>query len=137
MCRCDRRGPHARAAGAAAAARYVATNAIILAGWVRQGAAATAAAARVVAGWVLMGVQATIQAARMAAAWIISMGPIALVIAAVVGLVALVVTQMAIGAANVFTAAPLALQMAHLTVSNLLWIAGVWMWLQVRTAKAE
>jgi heme A synthase len=52
-------------------------------------------------------------------------------------LIALVVTQMALGAANVFTAAPLALQMAHLTVSNLLWIAGVWTWLQVRTATAR
>jgi len=52
-------------------------------------------------------------------------------------LIALVVTQMALGAANVFTAAPLALQMAHLTVSNLLWITGVWIWLQVRTAEGS
>jgi len=34
--------------------------------------------------------------------------------------------------ANLLTLAPLPLQMAHLLVSNLLWVAAVWMWLTVR-----
>lgn len=61
--------------------------------------AATAAAATVasiakqVAAWVTLGAQSTIQAAKVAAAWLISMGPIALVIAAVVGLVAVIVAN--------------------------------------------
>lgn len=63
-------------------------------GIIRQAAVAAGAmalsAARVVGGWVLMGAQSLIQAARMAAAWIIAMGPIALVIAAVVGLAILI-----------------------------------------------
>lgn len=49
--------------------------------------------ARVVAGWVLMGVQAMAQAARMAAAWLIAMGPVGWVIAAVIGLVALIIAN--------------------------------------------
>ncbi|MFM9613917.1 phage tail tape measure protein [Streptomyces niveiscabiei] len=81
------------AAGSAAAARFVVTNALILAGWVAQGAGASAAAVRVVAAWVLMGTQSMIQAARMAAAWLIAMGPIGLIIAAVVALVALVIAN--------------------------------------------
>jgi len=57
-----------------------------------RGAASLAvSAARVVAGWVLMGVQSMLQAGRMAAAWLIAMGPVGWVIAAVVGLVALIV----------------------------------------------
>jgi cytochrome c oxidase assembly protein subunit 15 len=48
--------------------------------------------------------------------------------------IGLVVGQMALGAANVLTAAPLALQMTHLLVSNLLWMAVVWMWLPIRAA---
>ncbi|MFD7106088.1 phage tail tape measure protein [Streptomyces celluloflavus] len=81
------------AASVTAAARFVASNAVILTGWVAQSAAATANAARVVAGWVLMGTQSLIQGARMAAAWLLAMGPIALVIAAVVGIVALIVSN--------------------------------------------
>ncbi|MBB6415839.1 phage tail tape measure protein [Streptomyces sp. AK010] len=80
-------------AGAGATASFLAANASILAGWIAQGAGAVAAAARVVGAWVLMSAQSMIQAARMAAAWVISMGPIALVIAAVVGLVALIVAN--------------------------------------------
>ncbi|MFK0108513.1 phage tail tape measure protein [Streptomyces sp. NPDC091217] len=80
-------------ASAGATASFLATNATILAGWIAQGAGAVAAAARVVGAWVLMGAQSMIQAARMAAAWVISMGPIALVIAAVIGLVALIVAN--------------------------------------------
>ncbi|WP_116051675.1 phage tail tape measure protein [Amycolatopsis palatopharyngis] len=62
-------------------------------------AAATALATMVatsaafVAKWVLMGAQALIQAARMAAAWLIAMGPVGWVIAAVIGLVALIVAN--------------------------------------------
>ncbi|MGW8876390.1 phage tail tape measure protein [Streptomyces mirabilis] len=80
-------------AGAGAVGAFLAANATILAGWIAQGAGAVAAAASVVGAWIAMGVQATIQAARMAAAWLVSMGPIALVIAAVVGLVALIVAN--------------------------------------------
>jgi hypothetical protein len=47
----------------------------------------------VVGGWILMGVQATLNAVRMAAAWLIAMGPIALVIVAVLGLVALIIAN--------------------------------------------
>jgi len=49
------------------------------------------AAGSVVAGWVVMGVQSLIGAGKVALAWIIAMGPIALAIAAVVGLVILIV----------------------------------------------
>lgn len=44
-----------------------------------------------VAAWVRVGVQSMIHAAKVAAAWLISMGPIAIVIAAVVGLVTLII----------------------------------------------
>ncbi|MGW5304848.1 phage tail tape measure protein [Streptomyces griseoluteus] len=81
------------AAQAGAVASFVAANATMLAGWIAQGASAVATAATVVGSWIAMGAQAMIQAARMAAAWLISMGPIALVIAAVVGLVALIVAN--------------------------------------------
>ncbi|WKU49359.1 phage tail tape measure protein [Streptomyces sp. VNUA116] len=80
-------------AAATGAVAFVASNAVILAGWVAQGAGAAAAAVRVGASWVLMGGQATIQGARMAAAWLLAMGPIPLIIAAVVGLVALIVAN--------------------------------------------
>ncbi|MEF3114484.1 phage tail tape measure protein [Streptomyces chrestomyceticus] len=80
-------------AAATGAVRFVASNAVILAGWIAQGAGAAAAAARVVASWVLMGAQAMIQGARMAAAWLLAMGPIPLIIAAVVGLVVLIVAK--------------------------------------------
>jgi phage-related protein len=72
----------------------------VVAGWAVQGAAGLAAVAvqavavaGVVAGWVLMGVQSMIQAARMAAAWFIALGPVGWVIAAVIGLVALIVAN--------------------------------------------
>ncbi|MFF4454985.1 phage tail tape measure protein [Streptomyces goshikiensis] len=80
-------------AGVTAAGRFVLLNATMLAGWVAQGAGAAAAAVRVVAAWVLMGTQSLIQGARMAAAWLLAMGPIALVIAAVVAIVALIVAN--------------------------------------------
>ncbi|AFU62207.1 tape measure protein [Streptomyces phage TG1] len=62
-----------------------------VAGWVANGAAAVLNAAKVVGGWILMGTQAMIQGARMAAAWLLAMGPIPIIIALVVGLVALIV----------------------------------------------
>jgi TP901 family phage tail tape measure protein len=48
---------------------------------------------RMVAGWVLLGVQSMIAAAKVAAAWLIAMGPIGLVIAAVVAVVALIIAN--------------------------------------------
>lgn len=51
-------------------------------------------------------------------------------------LVWLIAGQVALGAANLLMLAPLALQMAHLMVSNLLWIAAVWVWLLTRSARA-
>lgn len=45
-----------------------------------------------------------------------------------------VFAQSALGVINLLLLAPLALQMAHLLVSNLLWIPLVWAW---RTAQAE
>lgn len=44
----------------------------------------------------------------------------------------LILGQVALGIVNILALAPLALQMAHLLVSNLLWIALVWAWLLVR-----
>jgi heme A synthase len=43
-------------------------------------------------------------------------------------IVSLIVTQAALGAVNLLLLAPLTLQMAHLLVSNVLWIAMVWSW---------
>lgn len=74
------------------------TAARVVAGWVSQSVAAARSAAssvaalsRVALAWVRTGVQALASAARMAAAWLIAMGPIALVIAAVVGVVVLII----------------------------------------------
>ncbi|MFF4701244.1 phage tail tape measure protein [Streptomyces chattanoogensis] len=55
-------------AGTVAAARFVAANVRILAGWARQGAAAMAAGARVVAGWAMQGAAGAAAAARFVAA---------------------------------------------------------------------
>jgi hypothetical protein len=81
-----------------AAATATRTAAQTVAAWVSQQVAATRSAiaqagafARMIANWVRMAVVSTAQAARVAAAWLISMGPIAIVIAAIVGLVAVVV----------------------------------------------
>lgn len=89
---------------------------LMIAGWVRTGIEATISAVKqaaawvttgiaagisaavqigafavMVAGWVRTAVQATASAIRIAAAWLISIGPIALVIAAVAGLVFLII----------------------------------------------
>ncbi|MGW9280705.1 phage tail tape measure protein [Streptomyces diastaticus] len=75
------------------ATKQAAAHARVVAGWIAAGVQAGIQAARVVAGWVLMGAQATAQGLRMAAAWLLAMGPIPLIIAAIVGLVAVVVAN--------------------------------------------
>jgi hypothetical protein len=79
----------------AAMGRMVVQGAVTAAGtiaqWASMAATAVLHAATVVAQWVLMAAQALAQAARMALAWIIAMGPIPLIIAAVVALVALII----------------------------------------------
>ncbi len=47
---------------------------------------------------------------------------------------ALVLGQVVLGVVNLVFRAPLVLQMAHLLVSNLLWVALVWIWLRARVA---
>jgi len=68
------------------------------AGWVLAGAKASWAAVKTVASvalqgakWAWLGAKALAQGARVAAGWLLAMGPIALVIAAVVGVVILIV----------------------------------------------
>lgn len=80
------------------ATQYTITTARAIWAWTTQkaqaiaGAASTAvAAARVVASWVVMGAQAMARGAMMAAAWLLALGPIAIVIAAVAGVVVLVI----------------------------------------------
>ncbi|GAB2572520.1 hypothetical protein GCM10027168_01640 [Streptomyces capparidis] len=73
-----------------AGAQAVISGAIVVGQWIAGGTAAIANGAIMVAQWVLMGTQAMIQAARMAAAWLIAMGPIPLLIAAIVGLALLI-----------------------------------------------
>jgi hypothetical protein len=89
------------AAWVAMAAAAVANGIRIAAVWTAQvvAAAASGAAAfvvqtaRVVGGWALMGAQSLIHAARMAAAWFIALGPVGWVIAAVIGLVAVIIAN--------------------------------------------
>ncbi|MGW0523049.1 phage tail tape measure protein [Crossiella sp. NPDC003009] len=52
-----------------------------------------ATAASVVAGWVAMGAAALVRGAQMAAGWILAMGPVGWITAAVIGLVALIVSN--------------------------------------------
>ncbi|WP_282793677.1 phage tail tape measure protein [Streptomyces sp. CC224B] len=73
-----------------AAGQAVISGAVIVGQWIAAAARAVWAGGVMVAQWILMGTQATIQAARMAAAWLVAMGPIPLIIAAVVGLAALI-----------------------------------------------
>ncbi|MEU2760439.1 phage tail tape measure protein [Streptomyces sp. NPDC007094] len=75
------------------AATQVLAHWSVVGGWIKSAATAVASAATVVAGWVLMGAQAMLQAARMAAAWLIAMGPIGLLIAAIVALVVVIVAN--------------------------------------------
>lgn len=76
-----------------AGAKSLAAWLMAQAGAIGAGVSMAVTFAGVVAGWVLMGAQAMLQAARMAAAWLIAMGPIGWVIAAVVGIVALIVAN--------------------------------------------
>ncbi|MEV0126351.1 phage tail tape measure protein [Streptomyces sp. NPDC050703] len=77
-------------ASVTSAATQVAASWATVGGWIAAAARAVASGAVIVGQWLLMGAQATIQGARMAAAWIIAMGPIALIIAAIVALAALI-----------------------------------------------
>ncbi len=104
--------------GAAAMARSAVAFAVIMGQWLALAVQSQVQAARVVVAWlfsssgpiaaaavyvvqvgimvgawVLLGVQSLIAAARVAAAWLIAMGPIGLVIIAVVALVALIIAN--------------------------------------------
>lgn len=98
------------------------SGARVAAGWALGAVAAVAssavqsvAIAVAVAGWILMGAQAMLGAARIAAAWFIALGPIGWVIAAVIGLVALIALN--------FEA-----------IKG--WIGGAWDWVSAKTAAA-
>ncbi|WP_369189076.1 phage tail tape measure protein [Streptomyces sp. R08] len=73
-----------------AGAQALLSGAIVVGQWVAGAGAAILNGAIMVAQWVLMGTQSLLQAARMAAAWLIAMGPIPLIIAAIVGLALLI-----------------------------------------------
>ncbi|UWM52068.1 phage tail tape measure protein [Streptomyces carpaticus] len=68
-------------------------TAVLLPALIRSGIQATITGTQVVAAWVMMGIQSMLNAAKMAAAWLIAMGPVGLIIAAVVGLVALIIAN--------------------------------------------
>jgi hypothetical protein len=74
-----------------AAARAVIAYTVISASAVAASVTAIATFAVMVGKWVWLGAQSLLAAAKVALAWIIAMGPIAIVIAAVVGLVTLIV----------------------------------------------
>jgi hypothetical protein len=80
-------------ASVTSAATQVAASWSTIGGWIAAAARAVVSGAVIVGQWVLMGAQSLIQAARMAAAWLIAMGPIALLIAAIVGLVVIIVAN--------------------------------------------
>ncbi|OKH99997.1 hypothetical protein A6A06_23545 [Streptomyces sp. CB02923] len=73
-----------------AGGQAVISGAVIVGQWIAGAASAVVNGAVMVGQWVLMGAQSMIQAARMAAAWLIAMGPIPLIIAAIVGLAVLI-----------------------------------------------
>jgi phage-related minor tail protein len=81
------------AAAVASAARTAVANVGIIAGWVASAATSIASAAIIVAGWALMGIQSLIRAGQMAAAWLIALGPIGLAIAAVAGIAAFIILK--------------------------------------------
>ncbi|MER5887136.1 phage tail tape measure protein [Streptomyces sp. NPDC001941] len=72
------------------AASQVLSHWAVVGGWLKAAGQAVISAAVVVGSWIAMGAQAVIQAARMAGAWLIAMGPVGLIIAAVVALAALI-----------------------------------------------
>lgn len=73
------------------AATQVLASWAVVGGWVKAGAQAVISAAVTVGAWVVMAAESMVSAAIMAAAWLIAMGPVPLIIAAILGLVALVV----------------------------------------------
>jgi hypothetical protein len=82
------------------AAKAALNAAKVVASWVAMAAGAVASAAVhvaqvgvMVAKWAFLGVQSLAHAAKVAAAWLIAMGPIGLVIAAVVAVVALIIAN--------------------------------------------
>ncbi|MEV7402847.1 phage tail tape measure protein [Streptomyces sp. NPDC091267] len=74
------------AASVTSAATQVAASWSTVGGWIAAAARALVSGAVIVGMWVLMGAQALIQAAVMASAWLVAFWPVALVIAAVIGL---------------------------------------------------
>jgi hypothetical protein len=76
---------------AISAATQVASWAAANAAAIASGVIHSAQIAVMVAQWIFLGVQSLLHAAKVAAAWLISMGPIAIIIAAVAGLVALII----------------------------------------------
>jgi TP901 family phage tail tape measure protein len=84
----------------ALAAQSMITAVTTVASWVMTQAAAIGAAIvhsgqviGMVAKWAFLGAQSLLHAAKVAAAWVIAMGPVGWVIAAVVGLVALIIAN--------------------------------------------
>ncbi|MEU6684437.1 phage tail tape measure protein [Streptomyces sp. NPDC046832] len=80
-------------ASTTSAATQVASSWATIGGWIAAAARAVWAGAVIVGQWVLMGAQAVANAARIAGAWLIAMGPIGLLIAAIVGLVVIIVAN--------------------------------------------
>lgn len=60
---------------------------------IKGAAAHSVAIVGMIGKWLLLGAQSLLHAAKVAAAWLIAMGPIGIVIAAVVGLVALIIAK--------------------------------------------
>jgi hypothetical protein len=81
------------ARAAAAAVRNVMAWGSVVNAASRGSAATGLSAMQVVAKWTLMGARAMAQAARMAAAWFIALGPIGWAIAAIIGIVAVVIAN--------------------------------------------
>lgn len=73
------------------AAKVVAAWVMTSAGAFAAGVVMLAQSAAFVARWAFMGVQSLLHAAKVAAAWLIAMGPIGLIIAAVIAVVALII----------------------------------------------
>lgn len=73
------------------AASQVLASWAVVGGWIKQAAQAVLSAGITVAAWVSMAVESMANAAIIAAAWLLSMGPIPIIIAAIVALVALII----------------------------------------------
>ncbi|WP_367140436.1 MULTISPECIES: phage tail tape measure protein [Streptomyces] len=74
------------ATAVSSAATQVLAHWAVIGGWLKAAGQAVVSGLIIVGQWVLMGAQALIQAGRMALAWLIAMGPIALLVGAIVGL---------------------------------------------------